>query len=251
MSWKLLCADKDLSMFTHLLRRFSYERYIISGLTLALVAIALGSPGDTALAHDTASRQYSTAWISSTNAYKGGLTNIKTADPPVDFGGFSAEVLWVGDEITTPRRLAEVGWRTRPSPNDAPKWYWGYYDKFTTWDMDWVTSSSPTVGTTYLYDIVHDTGTDWDLNINGSTVQTVDLDMSAADYVVAGGEVTSFLPDPDNNAMGPSTVSTLMYKNTSGTWTFWGTWTDDHVDTGRGYSMTVVSTTKFDNAGNN
>ena len=144
-----------------------------------------------------------------------------------------------------------VGWRTRPSPDQNPKWYSGFYDSSGNWTLNW--EGTPTVGVAYAYKIEKNSSGTWDIHINGAFKRAYNSGMTAGSRAIAGGEVTKFSSSVDN-AMGVSGFLNMKYKKASnGVWYFWTTLTNLHVDSGDGYTLVSVggSNSDFQTYGNN
>lgn len=191
-------------------------------------------------------RRWAYANVQASNAFDGISANFETAIPTVRDGGFSAEVIWLY-QSGNPNSVEE-GWRVQ-APSTSPKWYSGNYDNSGNWYMDW--EGTPTVGHSYPYKIDNWTSGSWRIYINGTWVRTRTTNMYHGSVAQAGGEVTKYDPSV-NSAMGVSGFDSLKYKSASyGTWSPWGMWTQQRVDTADGYHLYMYNWTSFQDYGNN
>lgn len=144
------------------------------------------------------------AWANLYSGYYIGIKGtISTAIPSVRDGpeGFSSEVVWI--KPVTLAGTVEVGWRTRESPNQNPRFYSGYYRQSGDWVMEW--HGAATVGVTYDYKIERNSSGLWEVSIDGAVKGTYDSGMTVRRIVQAGGEVTKMRAAVDN-AMGVSNL---------------------------------------------
>ena len=173
-------------MFVRALDRI-HRKGIAVALMLVIAGIATMMLIDIADAHPPSGRRYAASLLTVSNNYHGIKGDLETAIPSVSDSGFSSEVMWV-DPAATPGTV-EVGWRTRPSPEQNPKWYSGFYDSSGNWTLNW--EGTPTVGVAYAYKIEKNSSGTWDIHINGAFKRAYNSGMTAGSRAIAGGEVTN------------------------------------------------------------
>ena len=200
-------------------------------------------------AHPPSDRRYAASLLTVSNNYHGIKGDLETAIPSVSDGGFSSEVMCVSPGGNP--KTVEVGWRTRPSPYQNPKWYSGFFDSSGNWTLNW--EGNPAVGVAYAYKIEKNSSGNWDIHINGTFKRAYNSGMTAGNRIIAGGAVTKFSSSVDN-AMGVSGFLNMKYKKASdGVWYPWTNLTNLHVDSGNGYTLVSVggSNSDFQTHGNN
>lgn len=149
--------------------------------------------------------EYGHQWA--TGNYWGSFGWLQTSNPRVDdwtLGASSLSHLYEFAGSTSPTlatSFIEAGWYKGTSPNDAhrsaPWWFYGYYDNGRLPPVEVDGTSGPTVGTTYVYEILFEgynsnTGLyDWNIYWNGlGTVRGhAHMHTMSTGHALAGGEV--------------------------------------------------------------
>lgn len=137
----------------------------------------------------------------------GSYAFIETSDPDVS-------VYWAYNRIvsTSGNRFVEVGWIKQKGFSQDPSPYWASYDG--SYSDKGRIDANPGVGTSYNYQVKHDSGDDWNIYFNQLNVvdHSVDINTSSTANVWVGAEVADLSDD-----IGDSTATGTSYRSTTGT----------------------------------
>lgn len=217
---------------------------IMLGAVIGIVCLAM-IPPDTVQAAcpgDLSCRAYSIAYLTDASNYTAVHGRITNGIPTINDGGFSAEVLWIGDLLNV-KNLVEIGWRRESGQN--PKLYWGYWDNSGGWHGPFWLSTDNTAP--HYFKIEHKTSDNkWHVYIDNVEKNSVTLGGSSG-IIEAGGEVTDW--SGSHNAMGISTFDTLTYMRNHTGYYSWNGWSAARTD--YSYWFTGLSNNSFQNGGYN
>lgn len=225
------------------MKRFAWIMSIF--VVLGVILFSLSIPSDALAACPGAGcRAYSVAYRNDASNYTAVHAYISYAIPSIRDGGFTSEVIWIGDLFSAPvKNVIEIGWRRTNGAN--PRQYWGYFNNSGTWfGPYWIADNT----SGHDYQIEHQTSDNmWHIYIDGVEKAKISLGVSSG-IIEAGGEVTDY-SSTQHNAMGVSSFSNLSYKRNHAGYYAWPGWSGVIVN--YSYVFSSLSSTSFQNSGYN
>ncbi len=186
--------------------KMKVSRFLVVGV-VALVAVAAVAVSMVVMRQTDSARASALINIIAHNAQTnaGAYASIETSDP-------SVTVNWAYNRIasTSGSKYVEIGWIKDQAHSEDPSPYWAYHDGSAS-DSERI-DVNLSIGTSYNYQVKHDTGGNWDIYFNELNVadETVNIGTSSTASVMVGAEVTDTSDD-----IGDSDDTGTAYRSTS------------------------------------